>query len=393
MIKRYENESYLTVCETVVTTLEEESDGNYIRLGETIFFPEEGGQYADSGKIYFDGGEATVLDGIFKKGDIRYKVDVPIPMGTQVMCELDWSKRYMRMQQHSGEHIMVGLIHNLYGYDNVGFHLSDTAPVTMDVNGPLDAEQVKLVETLANEAVFKNLPITMTYPTKEELPNLTYRSKIEIEGQVRLVHIGEGKEKLDCCACCAPHVARTGEIGMIKVIDFQKYKGGTRISVLCGMRALEYVREQQMIITGLSRLLSVPAEKLEATAAGLKTEIGELKYQVAKEKEQKVVSEIEALEAGKHLCVITEAVLDAATLKNCFNMLAEKAEGYAAVFTGNDTDGYRYNAGSRSLDSRELAKKMRAALDAKGGGSAEMIQGKAGASREQIERYFKEELA
>ena len=145
MIKLYEKQSYLRECEAVVTDCFTKDGALYVRLDRTILFPEEGGQYADLGElVYGDNNLVRVLGGELtdKSGsDIIYRVDKEIPLG-EVRCILDWDLRYERMQNHSGEHVLTGTIHNEFGYDNVGFHLSDDGPVTLDMNGVLTWEEV-----------------------------------------------------------------------------------------------------------------------------------------------------------------------------------------------------------------------------------------------------------
>lgn len=397
-MKIYEDYSYKKTNTTIVTSCEIVEGKHYITLKDTIFFPEEGGQYADTGWIRqlteletadtSGKGKIRLLDGQIKKGEIRYLVDKEIPAGTKVLCELDWEPRFMRMQQHTGEHILTGVIHNHFGYNNVGFHLSDDAPVTLDLDGVLTSEQIAEMELLANEVVYANLPVTASYPTKEELPSLSYRSKIEIEGQVRLITISDEKDPVDVCACCAPHVARTGEVGLIKVISAQNYKGGTRLNILCGKRAFLYYQEQARIMTRLSQTFSTSMDKVPNCVQSNLSELAELKFKVAELRQKGLESRILALEEGKHACLFADADISGVTAKNCYNMLTARYEGYVGLFMGDDENGYRFQAGSASLDSRELMNLMKEQLDARGGGSKEMVQGKTSAGRDMIEALF-----
>ncbi len=386
MKKLYETQSYLKETDTIVTSCTAHKKHYLVTLQETIFFPEEGGQYADTGWLEKEGQRISLLDGQLRDGEIYYTVDQAIPEGTAVHCVLNWEQRYMRMQQHTGEHILTGMIHSHYGYDNVGFHLSDDGPVTLDMNGVLTMEQAMEMETLANQAVYQNLPVTDTYPTKEELADMTYRSKIEIEGQVRLITIGS----IDTCACCAPHVARTGEVGLIKILTLQNYKGGVRISILCGMRALLHYREQASLMNGLANMLSTKPEQVAAIVNSQKEEITALRYKLACQAEKVLLQQIEALPQQEHACLFTESDTPQNAVKNGFNTMTARFPGYAAIFIGDDASGYRYNAGSRSLDARELGRRMGEALGAKGGGSQEMIQGKTNASKAEITALFQQ---
>lgn len=276
MLKLYEKNSYMRECTVTVLDSFEDKGKYYITLDQSIFFPEEGGQYADTGILTIktpckevditteksttckrdmadilsetltaDPGEVAtgsslrLLDGQIikdgpKKGEIAYEVSQMIPAGTSLTCVLDWDKRYDRMQNHSGEHVITGTIHNRYGFNNVGFHLSDDGFVTLDIDGALTYDQVIEMEREANAYIYKNLPIIDSYPDNESLKNMSYRSKIEIDGQVRLITVGDESETVDVCACCAPHVKSTGEIGIIKVISVIKWKKGVQIAILCG---------------------------------------------------------------------------------------------------------------------------------------------------------------
>ena len=408
----YETDSYMKQVDTEVLDCIKNEDGIWVSLKDTIFFPEEGGQYADTGRILckttspdtpagISGSGAytcetgvcvvNVLDGIIIHSDegqfsrIMYKVDSEIEPGTKVTLELDWDKRYSRMQNHSGEHIISGLIHNTYGLENVGFHLSDDEPVTLNMNGVLTYEQVADLEREANEIIYANLPITASYPTDKELESISYRSKLEIEGQVRLITIGDETRTVDICACCAPHVHRTGEIGLLKVINVTRYKGGVQIGILCGRRAFEYVDHQQAILRKLSNSLTTHTDNVYNIVMNHIDEINLLKAELSSYKELQIQAIIENLSAEEKPCIFTDAELSPTNMKNLFNLLCERFEGYVGLFVGDGS--YRYYAGSRTLDSRELASSLRA-IGAKGGGSERMIQGQITASRESILELF-----
>ena len=225
----YYNDSHRKEFEAEVLDCRPVKDKYEVVLDRTAFFPEGGGQYADTG--YLD--DVEVLDVKEREDVIFHTTAAPLEIGRMVAGRIDWEQRFDRMQQHTGEHMVSGLIHRRFGYDNVGFHLGSDY-CTMDFNGPIPREALKEIEQEANRAVFQNLDIQISYPSKKELKELEYRSKIEIDGQVRIVTV----PGYDVCACCAPHVKRTGEIGLIKLVGMAKYKGGERISMLCGRRAL-----------------------------------------------------------------------------------------------------------------------------------------------------------
>lgn len=390
--KIYEKQSYIKEYRTVVTDCIKEDDKVYIKLKETIFFPEEGGQYSDSGQIMSKDKTVHVLKGELlgsaKEGqtDIRYLVDSDIEAGTEVLCKLNWDERFDRMQNHSGEHILSGLIHNDHGFNNVGFHLSDDEPVTLAVDGLLNEEQIKELEKKANAVIYRDLPIKDSYPSKPELVNITYRSKIDIAGQVRLITIGDEDETIDICACCAPHVKRTGAIGIIKIISFMKFKGGTQLSILCGRRALEYVTKNIDNLNKIAKGFSTHPDNAVAIVSNLKEENMALNARVSELTESIIIDGIKKNEYGS--LVFSDMDLSASNMKNIYNALTQLREGYVAVFAGNDKKGYRFYAGGKDLDAVKLSEMMRQSLAAKGGGSSEMIQGRIDCEREKIVNFW-----
>ena len=238
--KLFYEDSHRTECVGKVLACEEKKDHYEIVLDQTVFFPEGGGQYADTGTL----GEAKVLDVHEKQGVIYHWCDRPVEVGSTVVGQIQWEERFEKMQQHSGEHIVSGLVHEKFGYNNVGFHLGGDY-CTMDFDGPITKDELKEIERLANEAVYQNLKIEVSYPSKEELKNMEYRSKIEIDGQVRIVTIPE----YDVCACCAPHVKDTGEIGMIKLVNMINYKGGERRTGI-SKRKVSFFKTEASSISG-----------------------------------------------------------------------------------------------------------------------------------------------
>lgn len=395
-MKVYERDSYLKRIETRISDAICKNDTLYVALEDTIFFPEEGGQYADTGVIMVGDKPVRVLDGQIDKvsGEILYELEQTevtetIKSGMNVTCILegdDWDKRYSRMQNHSGEHILTSTIHNHYGYDNVGFHLSDDGFVTLDLNGQLDYDQAVRMEAIANSIIYANIPIIDTYPTDEELSTMDYRSKKEIDGQVRIITIGdESTQIVDRCACCAPHVKRTGEIGIIKVISVVNWKGGVRVSMLAGSRALEHVNHQQNIVKDLTNLLTTNQDNLLAITKNHLEEIAELKSRLDKSMIECALVRNESNTTQDGALVFVTAEFSALASRNLYNELTRKYSGYVGVFTGNDTEGYRYLANSQLI-----AAALREKCGAKGGGKADMVQGQVIATEAVIREVWAE---
>lgn len=352
-----------------------------VELDRTAFFPEGGGQYADTGAL----GEVNVFDVQETDGRIIHYTDAPLEVGMRVKGCIDWEERFMKMQQHTGEHIVSGLIHNRFGYKNVGFHLG-SEDCTMDFNGEITAEELAEIEREANCGVWKNLKVETVYPTQSELARMEYRSKIEIQGQVRIIVI----PGYDRCACCAPHVERTGEIGMIKLTNVQRYKGGVRVTMLCGVRALADYAVKQEQARAVSAMLCTKENKTAEAVEHLKKECADLKYALA-EKEKKLSACIaETIPAGDEpVCVFTEDI-EGESLRLLMNRVLEAGHGLCAVFHKTGEAVYQYVIGSRKMDMRSLAKEFNLAFKGRGGGKPEMVQGTAKGKEEVMRAWILE---
>jgi len=349
-------------------------------LDRTAFFPEGGGQLADTGLI----GTAQVLDVQETKEQILHYTDREVPPGT-VHCELNAEQRLCRMQNHSGEHIVSGLVHNAYGYDNVGFHMGEHC-MTIDFSGELTREQLLKIERRANEAVRADLTVLATFPPEDVLKTLEYRSKLALTENVRIVEI----EGIDRCACCAPHVSRTGEIGMIKLLDSERHRGGVRVSLVCGMDALADYRLRQDSATEISSLLSAKRDEIAPAVSRLKEERDHLKYVCAGLETELVSFLADAYPEQTEGNITVFRELSEPACRELVNRLVPKCSGIAAVFFGwNGSGVYRYIMGSRHVDLRAKAKEINAALHGRGGGKPEMIMGSMDATREQIEAFFR----
>lgn len=364
-----EFEAKVLSCEPVNPDILPGHSGEYAaELDRTAFFPEGGGQYADTGVL----GGVRVTDVQEKDGRILHLLEGPLEPGTCVSGRIDWEERFMKMQQHSGEHIVSGLVHSAFGYNNVGFHLG-SEDCTMDFDGELSKEQLVHIEQEANRAVWKNLKIQALYPSAEELARMEYRSKIEIEGQVRIIVV----PGYDVCACCAPHVSNTGEIGLIKLTHVQRYKGGARVTMLCGVRALQDYEVKQEQAGEISALLCAKENEIAESVRHLRDEADNLKYELGEKEKKLIAVKAEMIpKDGKPVCIFTEDI-EGDSMRLLMNLVLEAGHNVCAVFHGNDSEGYRYVIGSRTQNMRELVKEFNAAFDGRGGGKPEMVQGTA----------------
>lgn len=376
----YEDINITDFDATVVSCEYDEARKLYkVLLDATAFFPEEGGQSADVGTL----GGQKVIDVQIKDDMVYHYLENAIDVDTTVTGKVDWSQRFDFMQQHSGEHILSGLIHNKFGYNNVGFHLSNNE-VTMDFNGVLDWAQVREIEFAANKVIYENLPIEVSYPSKEELDNLEYRSKIEIDGQVRIVTISG----VDACACCAPHVAYTGQIGIIKIVGLQNYKGGVRLNILCGERALRDYSEKFDSVSTIAQDMSTKQDQIVAGYNRLKDECQSLKAKINDLQSMCLSMSLSSLPSPEECenAILFTDITDNVAIRNAVNDLMERYSGYCAVFAGSAS--YRFIIGSQNLDCNEIAQKLRTELGAKCGGNKVMIQGSVEANKVSIEKIF-----
>jgi len=377
-IKLYEQDAYLQTFTATVLSCEQTKKGFAVVLDQTTFFPEGGGQPADLGTL----AQAAVTDVQIQDGVITHTVEVPLAVGDTVKGDLDWNTRFARMQNHTGEHLVSGLIHALYGYDNVGFHLNDSL-VTLDVSGTLTESDIHAVEIAANRAVYENRAIFATYPTAEEIGSIEYRSKLDLTEGVRLITI----DGYDVCACCAPHVRQTGEVGLVKLLDAIPYKGGTRISMLCGLPAFLDYRMLHESNRAMMRLLSAPREQVASFVQRDHDTVTALRAEIKALSEELASARLEIVQTAKAVCGFTK---DAS-----FDALRTFAEQHTqdgklcAMFSdaGDGTMSYFLYV-PEGGDIRDTVKAMNAAFSGKGGGKPHYAQGKLTATKEQLAAFF-----
>ena len=376
--KLYYMDAYIKEFSATVLSSVKAEDGYAVTLDRTAFFPEEGGQYSDSGYI----GEARVISVSENGGVITHLTDSPLEVGSRVECKIDFDERYEKMQCHTAEHILSGLFHSLYGLNNVGFHLG-REDVTMDISRPLTSEEIERVERLANEVIYENVTVQALFPSREELVGMEYRSKLDITENVRIIKIGE----YDSCACCAPHVAMTGEIGSIKILDSAKLRGGMRLFITAGKRAYEVYRKMYDNLSKISHALSVP--RLECGEATLRY-VSEHEALLSEYKAFRLSyfeSESEKILAtdGSVISVYPDASID--ELRAIANAAKDRVEKYLVLLSGTD-ESYKYVIATKSIDLKLEIKNINAALGGKGGGSSNMVAGSFTATLESIRKYF-----
>ena len=368
--KLYDTDSYLYEFNCKVISLYSDKDYIYIETDRTAFFPEGGGQTCDKGTLNGINVEnVQIINGkivhFVKNSDENSEKFL---LGSILSGKIDEKKRFSDMQQHSGEHIFSGIVNSLYGYNNVGFHLGSEV-VTLDFDGELNEDDICKVESLVNEAIWRNLEIKVTFPSDEELTKIKYRSKIEIDGQVRLVEI----PGVDICACCAPHVKFTGEIGIVRVVTFERYKGGTRVSILCGERALYDLRHKLKQNRLVSNLTSAKQDETAAAVERLKNENEKLKYDIVGLTRELLSLKSQSI-APEDRIIIFDSKLDGKLLQDFAISIMDKAGDFAACFCG-ENGSYRYSIVSNRVNLQPLCKALNSQFSGRGGGKPEIVQG------------------
>ena len=379
--KLYYRDPYQTAFTARVLTCAPSKTGCLVTLDRTAFYPEGGGQPADHGVL----GGVSVTDVHEKDGVIFHTCGGPVEPGSTVEGSIDWPRRFDHMQQHSGEHILSGLLCSLYDCDNVGFHLgADT--VTIDYNRELTWEQVLEAERRANETIWKDTPAEIAFPSPEALEQLRYRSKKELTGQVRIVSFPGA----DCCACCGTHVRRAGEVGIIKVLSCQKFREGVRLEILCGQRAYRYLSQVYEQDHAAAQLLSVKPQDTFAAVERQAAELTAAKQRMTELEDQLFALRAQAL-AGRGDVLLLEPPMRPDGARKLADAAAKAAGSLAAVFAG-EQDSYVYalvHAGG--ADIAPLVKRLNQTLNGRGGGRNGFAQGSVRAGASAIQAFFHKE--
>lgn len=378
--KLYYQDSHIRGFRARVVSCEPSKHGYDVILDRTAFYPEGGGQPGDTGTI----AGVRVSDTHEREGAVVHYCDAPLNVGETVCGEIDWERRFAFMQLHSGEHLVSGIIHRRFGYENVGFHMG-AEMMTIDLSGMLTQEDLREIEREANEAVWKNLPTQITWPNEEELKALAYRSKKELSGAVRIVTFPD----VDVCACCGTHVKNTGEIGLIKIFTCQKFHEGVRLEMLCGEKAYSYVSGLVEQNRQTSVLLSAKAPQTAQSVKKLLDEHERLKLRCV-QLERRVVAEKKAAYRDAGNVLIFESGLSADAMRLMVSEVMECAGGRCAVFSQTE-QGYQYFIGDARGGLRELSLRLNGALHGRGGGKPNFVQGSVQAEESEIRAFFAQE--
>lgn len=366
--------------DATVTGCRDYKDGLFaVTLSDTLFYPEGGGQPGDTGTL----SGVRVTDTRLSGDEIIHVCETELPVGQTVHGELDWERRFRHMQCHTGEHIFSGIAHELYGCNNVGFHLSRDC-VTIDFDRVLTAEQLAEVERQTNEAVFADVPTVISYPDADTLRTLDYRSKKELTGMVRIVEAG-GR---DVCACCGLHVARSGMVGCVKVGTQTPHRGGIRLTLLIGWDAVRDYDQKQKSVTEISHILSAKPHEVAQAVELMASRNDRYKAEVIALHEQIFRLNAALLPSDQDRLWSFAENLSPVQIRQFADILAEQT-GWAAVFSEAPNGGYQYAICGHNVDVRPICKELNQALNGHGGGKPAVVQGAVQASQSEIETFFR----
>ena len=378
--KLYYQDGFLREFSGTVTGCRPGKNGFQVSLDRTAFYPEGGGQPWDTGTL----GEARVREVHQRDGEIWHDTDRPLEVGSTVAGRIDWDRRFDLMQQHSGEHMVSGIVHARFGCDNVGFHMGADV-ITMDFNREITPEELSEVEAEVNRRIWEDVPVRIFCPDQEELERLSYRSKKELSGWVRLVEF----PGTDLCACCGLHVARTGQIGLVKLLSVQKFREGVRVEMVSGGRALAYLNQLDRQNRRISVQLSAKPGETAAAVARLGEENFALRGRVMGLEERLFSQKAEECRNAGDVLLFEEG-LEPEGVRKLAAAVMETCGGLCAVFSGTEETGYKYALGKKGGDLRELTRELNRRLSGRGGGKPFFVQGSAAASREAIRQFFEE---
>lgn len=381
MNELFYRDEYAREFDAEVISCQKGKKGYEVVLSDTAFYPEGGGQPADRGTL----GQVNVLDVKRRNGEILHITDAPLEPGITVHGVLDWERRFDHMQQHSGEHILSGMVHAQFGYDNVGFHMNDEV-VTVDFNGPITWEEAMELEDKVNAYIWTDAESRELYPSEEELKAMDYRSKIELKGKVRLVEYPGA----DLCACCGTHVAHTGEIGLMKILSVSRHKDGVRMEMLFGGRAMKDYDRKHLLNTEFScRLSAKPYETGEALQRVL-DEMNAMKFRMQAMNERYYAMRATSIPVGEPVIFFNEPGMSMVEIRKfCDYLISTGKVKTAMIISPKDKESVNYVMGSADLNMRDVGKLLNEELHGRGGGRPEMVQGSFQAEAEAVEQAFR----
>ena len=372
-VKKYYEDCHLRHFEATVTACEKTEKGYEIILDATAFYPEGGGQACDRGTL----GSVRVLEVREEGESVIHLCDGPLMPGDIVEGSIDWERRFNQMQQHTGEHIVSGIVHRLYGFDNTGFHVGADV-ITVDFDGIIPQEDIPKIEAEANRVVWQNLTLRCWYPSEEELPNVGYRTKRALPWPVRIVEI----PGVDKCACCGVQVAMTGEVGLVKLFSCVKFHQGVRIEMACGSRALALLNAAYDQNRQVSQAFSAKIFETGEAARAMNKRLADSEFRATGLQKQ-IFDQIAQGYRGKGNVLLHRPDCPPADLRELADRIADVCGGIAFLYSGSNIC-----LASRTDDLKEIGKELKARFNARGGGKPGFFQGTLTATVEELEAFF-----
>lgn len=377
MQELFYRDPYVREFTAEVVSCTEGKKGFEIILMDTAFYPEGGGQPTDLGEL----GSAKVNFVKRVNGSIIHYADKPLKVGSLAVGKIDWERRFDNMQNHTCEHMFSGLVHQKFGFDNVGFHM-DPDDITVDFSGEISKEELNKIEQEVNEAIAANIELSVTFPSQQELASMNYRSKKELSGLVRIVSV----PGCDRCACCGTHVRRTGEIGVFKILEAGKHRGGTRVRFVAGKRALRDYAWRLNEISKISTLLSAKPHEI-STAVEKVLNVGMAQGQLLADRTKLWLESVaDRIEKPEDSVIVFENGLSPFELKKFASILKERFVGIpCALLSEVEEKTFNYVLVYESENLSEISRELNKKLNGRGGGRDGVVQGTYRADRATIE--------
>ena len=375
-VRLYYTDPALREFDAVVTDLTQHEGRSAVRLDRTAFYPTSGGQPFDTGRL----GSVGVDEVVDLDGDVLHIVDAPLLPGARVHGTIDWPRRFDHMQQHTGQHVLSAAFDLLFENRTVSFHMG-TELSTIDLAREQPLAEVERAVDQANRIVWEDRVVSIRFVSEDEARALPLRKESLRQGELRVIDV----EQFDLSACGGTHVARTGSIGTIAVLQTERFKGGMRVTFVCGARAVRVLREQRDVVARSIRALSVlpselPAaiEKLQADAKTVRKQMGILQLSLAQSEAERLfaLGASDAREGGVRVVVdVYGDGWDANGLKAVASALAGKGHlAVALVSSARPALVVVARSADVGVDASVVVRALTAQFGGRGGGKSELAQ-------------------
>lgn len=386
VLKRlYCDDPYLKFTNATVLEVHEKGGLDLLVFDRTVFYPEGGGQKCDIGTVSrLDGSDdlykVTSVNASSTQAPVCHLTDAPFGTFSEGECvrlEIDWDRRFSNMQRHTGEHLLSGVFHSMFGGVNKGFHMSkDYIAIDIDLDGKiLTAEEVSAVEDRVNELIWQDLPVaTHRFPTYEDSLVLPVRKQVPHEGEVSVVCIGNEGELADCIACCGTHVSSTGQIGMVSVRKSEPNKGMTRVFFDCGSNAYRESKKDRAVVLEAAGRYSCGRDDLLSRLESEREHAAEHKARIAElaafacDQELKAISEALSPEDDFYPASFTSSLLTSGELVKLGFKAAELLPENGCLLLSSQSESQVLLFSRGGISCSDIVKENAGAFSGKGGG-------------------------